>query len=224
MLHRERQGDRPARPACAAGCSCRDPAAGAGTGGAWLEQSPGPSGRYPGPRTRSCPGRAPRSSSAAGTTWTCRSRIRRRARNFRPQTRRSDAAHGLDLLLCRRSVLRSGTLVGLGHAADATGSARRAWRRHRRAASSLQMRGDAVDKLARIGVLRARRINSSAVPRSTIRPPLSTSDLVGDLAHDRQRGGDEDDAGVEVLAQLAQQPDDLRRDGHVERLGDIVGR
>src|SRR5207253_816635 len=52
---------------------------------------------------------------------------------------------------------------------------------------------------------------------------VENDDVVGDFADRRQGGRNEYDGRPEFLAQLLHQTDDLSGDGHIERLGDVVG-
>ena len=66
---------------------------------------------------------------------------------------------------------------------------------------SLQIRGRACQQIAAIGVLAGvdQLVRRAALDDAAM---AQHEHVVGDLAHDRHRGGDEQDAGVDVLAQL----------------------
>ena len=64
---------------------------------------------------------------------------------------------------------------------------------------------------------------SSRAPISTIAARLHDDHAVGDLGHHAEVVGDEQDAGAAPVLQLADQLQDLRLRGHVERRGRLVG-
>ena len=61
------------------------------------------------------------------------------------------------------------------------------------------------------------------MPISTTRPDCMHDDAVGDLGHHAEVVGDEQHAGAAPLLQLADQLQDLRLRGDVERGGRLVG-
>ena len=114
---------------------------------------------------------------------------------------------------------------GAGRATSATGAGRLvatarpdAWRAGRRAEP--RHRGE---QLARVVRLRARRRCRSTGPSSTIRPCAHDDDAVGHLGDDAHVVGDEDDRRAELALQVADQLEDLRLHGDVERGRRLVG-
>ena len=84
------------------------------------------------------------------------------------------------------------------------------------------MRGTASSRRLRVVACGSQK-TCSTVPRLDGLAVAHHDDLVGDLAHDGEVVGDEDQAGAGLAADLGEQVEDLRLHGDVERGGRLVG-
>ena len=185
-----------------AGCSCRGPAAAAGSRGAWSAAAARPIAPMSWPSNGSCrgPGCSIQDSS--------RDRVGLAAAGFADQPEivalqhvEADAAHRLHRLRAEEPAA-VGDGIGLGDVLDRQDRLRRRGLRQMAAAPRSRSAAVACQQIAAIGVLGVRGSARPACCARRCGHGCSTSTSSAISRTDRHRGGDEQDAGVEVLAQL----------------------